>query len=127
MDGVGWAGGLGCIGVCGVAYMFFSWSDGAFVVFLGPRKTAKGPRKALREGGFQVKEYWTTPIYDFWTVDYWFVGNELFGDYIGILFSYSLLWVYRGYVVEPVASCGLPRLTQGPILCHCRSRAVNHG
>ena len=32
-------------------------------VFLGPRKTAKGPRKARREGGFEVKEYWTTPIY----------------------------------------------------------------
>ena len=31
-------------------------------VFLGPRKTAKGPRKARREGGFEVKEYWTTPI-----------------------------------------------------------------
>ena len=32
-------------------------------VFLGPRKTAKGPRKARREGGFEVKEYWTTPIW----------------------------------------------------------------
>ena len=32
-------------------------------VFLGPRKTAKGPRKARREGGFGVKEYWTTPKY----------------------------------------------------------------
>ena len=32
-------------------------------VFLGPRKTAKGPRKARREGGFEVKEYWTTPMW----------------------------------------------------------------
>ena len=30
--------------------------------FLGPRKTPKGPRKARREGGFEVKEYWTTPM-----------------------------------------------------------------
>ena len=32
-------------------------------VFLGPRKTAKGPRKARREGGFEVKKYWTTPMW----------------------------------------------------------------
>ena len=54
--------------MCVSAYMLvLSSSDEAVVGFPWAAKdrerSAKGPRKARREGGFEVKEYWTTPMY----------------------------------------------------------------
>ena len=47
------------------------WSDEAFVGFPW---AAKGPRKARREGGFQVKEYWAY-VLSYTSMEYLVLGG----------------------------------------------------
>ena len=71
-------------------------------VFPGPRKTAKGPRKARREGGFEVKEYWTTPI-SIYTYTYKGICIYIYthkGIYIYI-YTYMYIYIYMsGICIE---------------------------